>query len=143
MVGRHRVDRRLSGIRNFRAKTVPTKTVPCKDRSASLELNVKTKPSKGRKTGRRRRRTAVVLASALAATPAAAAPAMPQFTDEAIAKLSTGALRRLLLNLRQDEQAGGGSAALRLAADHDSHVMFGSHSSHGSHGQHTNFSNSA
>ncbi len=104
---------------------------------------MKTKPKKERKTSRRRTPTAVVVASALAATPAAAAPAMPQFTDEAIAKLSTGALRRLLLNLRPDEQTGGGSAALRLAADHDSHVMFGSHSSHGSHGQHTNFSNSA
>jgi len=104
---------------------------------------MKAKPRKKRKTGQRRGRAAVVLAGALATMPAQAAPAMPQFSDEVIAKLSAGALRRLLLNLRHDEKAAGGAAALRLAADHDSHVMFGSHSSHGSHGQHTSFSNSA
>jgi hypothetical protein len=62
--------------------------------------------------------------------------AAAQLDDEAIAKLSSGALRRLLLNLRAEEQATG-KPALKLAADHDSHVMHGSHSSFGSHGQHT------
>jgi hypothetical protein len=104
---------------------------------------VKAKPKRKRKTPRRRVRTAVALAGALATTSASAMPGAPQYGDEVIEKLSAGALRRLLLNLRQEEQTAGGSAALRLAADHDSHVMFGSHSSHGSHGQHTSFSNSA
>jgi hypothetical protein len=104
-----------------------------------------TPPKKQRKVRRRGRgaRTALVLASTLAATPVATAAPMPQFTDQAIAKLSAGALRRLLLNLRQDEQANEGGSPLKLAADHDSHVMFGSHSSHGSHGQHTSFTNAA
>jgi hypothetical protein len=68
---------------------------------------------------------------------------MPQqLTDDAIAKLSPGALRRLLLNLRQEDQ-GSGKRGPMVAADHDSHVMHGSHSSFGSHGQHTSFSNSS
>ena len=67
----------------------------------------------------------------------APAPAMPpQLSDAAIAKLSPGALRRLLLNLRQEEQ-GTSKGGVILVADHDSHVMHGSHNSFGSHGQHT------
>lgn len=50
--------------------------------------------------------------------------------EELISKLPAGALRRVLLRLRNEEH-------LVVYADHDSHVMFGSHESHGSHGQHT------
>jgi len=103
------------------------------------------KAKRSRQKGKRRRsRAAIVLAGTLAATPAAtAAASVPEITDQAISKLSAGALRRLLVNLRQDEQKSGGATALKVAADHDSHVMFGSHSSHGSHGQHTSHSSSS
>lgn len=107
---------------------------------------MKTKAAKRRANSARRRsaRTALVIASVLASAPASAAPDRPEFSDEVIAKLSPGALRRLLLNLRhEDDPAGNRTSALRASADHDSHVMFGSHSSHGSHGQHTSFTNSA
>jgi hypothetical protein len=60
----------------------------------------------------------------------------PELSDEIIGKLAPGALRSVLLRLRSEGQ-------LLQVADHDSHVMFGSHESHGSHGQHTSHSSSA
>ena len=102
------------------------------------------KKKRKRSSKHRPRAAAVVLAGVLASAPVASAGAMPQLTDEAIAKLSPGALRRLLMNLRaEDEQAAKNTPALMIARDHDSHVMHGSHSSFGSHGQHTSFSNAA
>jgi hypothetical protein len=104
---------------------------------------------KGRKpvARRRTRSAAVVLAGIISSTAAAPASAAPQIGSDTIAKLSAGALRRLLLNLRQ-EHAGQDSRFIPVA-DFDSYIMHGSHSqhgqhdSHGSHGQHSSFANHA
>jgi hypothetical protein len=60
----------------------------------------------------------------------AGTPGAEKLDAELIAKLPAGALKRVLLRLRNEDH-------LVVYADHDSHVMFGSHESHGSHGQHT------
>jgi hypothetical protein len=65
------------------------------------------------------RSAAVVLASMLALTGSAAASLSPQQCEEAIAKLSPGALKRLLLNLRLEDQQSAGRSQ-RLAQQHSS-----------------------
>jgi|ERR1043165_4622661 hypothetical protein len=90
---------------------------------------------------RRSAPAAVALAGVLASVPAASASAVPQITDEVLAKMSPGALRRLLLNLRHEDAATARrTPALTIAADFDSYVMHGSHSKFSSHGQHTSYS---
>jgi hypothetical protein len=72
--------------------------------------------------------------------PAEQIPDVRELSDDAIAKLSSGALRRVLLQLRNEEGlAGDGTVAF---SNHDSYVAHGSHTSHGSHGQHTSHSSS-
>ena len=70
--------------------------------------------------GRRGARgAAVVLASVLALTGNASASLAPEQREEAIAKLSPGALKRLLINLRAEDQRAGGSST-RVAQQHSS-----------------------
>jgi hypothetical protein len=99
-------------------------------------------PKKAKRRRRRSAPAALALAGVLASVPAGAAGAATQITDEVLAKMSPGALRRLLLNLRhEDEATAKRTPALTIAADFDSYVMHGSHSKFSSHGQHSSFSN--
>ncbi len=72
-------------------------------------------------------------------------PDIKTLKDDDIQRLSSGALKRLLFQLRNEERttAGGNSMKGPAFADHDSHVMHGSHGSFHSHGQHTSFTNAA
>ncbi len=67
--------------------------------------------------------------------PTEAIPAMEELTEDLIAKLSPGALKRVLVELRQED----GNPA---SAAHDSYVRHGSYGRHNSHGKHTSHSKS-
>ena len=97
-----------------------------------------------KRSSRAPKSAAVLVAGVLGSVPALPASANALPSDTAIAKLSSGALKRLLVNLRTEEYSGPGGAPVRVAdTDHDSHVMHGSHNSFTSHGQHTSFTNQA
>jgi hypothetical protein len=62
-----------------------------------------------------------MLASMLALSGSASASFTPQERDKAIEKLTPGALKRLLINLRAEDQRAGGAPG-RLAQQHSQFV---------------------